>query len=36
MGTWITWLQEELDELSVQARELEAAIAAKVAGILEV
>ena len=34
MDTWRTWLHEELEELSVQARELEATIAGNVAGIL--
>jgi hypothetical protein len=35
MDIWRTWLHEELEALNVQARELEAAIAAKVAGVLE-
>lgn len=35
MGNWRNWLQEELDGLNAQARELEATIAANVAGILE-
>jgi hypothetical protein len=35
MGSWRVWLQEELEGLNAQARELEATIAANVAGILE-
>ena len=35
MDTWRTWLHEELEGLCVQARELEATIAANVSGILE-
>jgi hypothetical protein len=36
MGTWMERLQEELEGLNAQARELEATIAANVAEILEV
>ena len=36
MSAWSGWWQVELEGLSVQARELEATIAANVAGILEV
>ena len=36
MGNWRTWQKEELEGLNAQARELEATIAANVAGILEV
>jgi hypothetical protein len=35
MSAWSGWWQVELEGLSVQARELEGAIAANVAGILE-
>jgi hypothetical protein len=35
MGSWMEWLQEELEGLIAQARGLEAMIAANVAGILE-
>ena len=35
MSLWLDWWQEELEGLNAQARELEAAIAANVAGILE-
>ena len=35
MSLWLDWRQEELEGLNAQARELEAAIAANVAGILE-
>ncbi len=35
MGSWRVWLQEEQEGLNAQARELEATIAANVAGILE-
>ena len=35
MRAWKGWWQEELDGLNAQARELEATIAANVAGILE-
>jgi hypothetical protein len=35
MGSWRVWRQEELEGLNAQARELEATIAANVAGILE-
>jgi hypothetical protein len=34
MDTWRTWLHEELEGLNAEARELEATIAANVAGIL--
>lgn len=36
MRSWIGWGQVALEELRVQARELEGAIAANVSGILEV
>lgn len=36
MDTWRVWLQEELEGLNAPARQLEATIAANVAGILEV
>ena len=36
MGSWMDWWQEELEGLNAQARELDATIAANVAGILEV
>jgi hypothetical protein len=36
MGSWTDWWQEELEGLNAQARELDATIAANVAGILEV
>ena len=35
MRSWMDWLQEELEGLNARARELEATIAANVAGILE-
>ena len=35
MGAWMEKLQEELEGLNAQARELEATIATNVAGILE-
>ena len=35
MSLWLDWWQEELEGLNAQARELEAAVAANVAGILE-
>ena len=35
MNASVAWLQEELEGLNAQARELEATIAANVAGILE-
>ena len=35
MGSWRVWLPEKLEGLNAQARELEATIAANVAGILE-
>ena len=35
MASWRVWLQEELEGLNAHARELEATIAANVAGILE-
>ena len=35
MGSWRVWLQEEQEGLNAQARELEATIAANLAGILE-
>jgi hypothetical protein len=35
MGAWRIWLQEELEHLNAQARELEETIAANVVGILE-
>jgi hypothetical protein len=34
MGSWREWLQEELEGLNAQARELEATISLNVAGIL--
>ena len=36
MGSWMDWWQEELEGLYAQVSELEATIAANVAGILEV
>ncbi len=35
MMSWINWWHEELEGLNAQARELEATIAANMAGILE-
>ena len=35
MGSWMEWLREEMERLNAQGRELEATIAANVAGILE-
>ena len=35
MSLWLDWWQEELEGLNAQARELDATIAANVAGILE-
>jgi hypothetical protein len=34
MGSWRVWLQEELEGLNAQARELETTISLNVAGIL--
>jgi hypothetical protein len=36
MNASVAWLQEELEGLNAQARELEATIAANVTGILEI
>jgi hypothetical protein len=34
MGLWLDWMQQELEGLNAQARELEGTIALNVAGIL--
>jgi hypothetical protein len=34
MGSWRVWLQEELEGMNAQARELETTISLNVAGIL--